>query len=223
MHVTEDDIYHTADIQALFDNNKHKMVLRKISIEEGQEILTQGQAVEDLHFIVSGQISLYRDALQGRRYQLGSFRHNGFLGLMEKFSQQPCFYGVVAAARCDVYVVDGEKFAQLIYNSPDLAASIFRHITLKWYTSVERMTRHILHTIKYCVLDDLVKFYSANPGKLFIVNKNLECERLGTSLRVYNRILKQLQESGAISVSKGHIMLEDLEILKHELILEAEK
>ncbi len=223
MHVTDDDIYHTADMQVLFEENKQGVVLRQISIKPGQEILVQGQSVKELYFVMSGTISLHRNALQGRRYQVGCFRHNGFLGLMEKFSLQPCFYSVIAETECELYVIDGEKFSQLIYNTPDLAASVFRHITTKWYTSVERMTRHILHTIKYCVIDDLLQFYLSNPNQLYSVNKNVECERLGTSLRVYNRILKQLEETGAIEVAKRDIKLVNLDILQNERLCEAEK
>ncbi|UGA56931.1 Crp/Fnr family transcriptional regulator [Vibrio sp. VB16] len=223
MLITEEDIYHTSKILDFVTENQEALSFRRHTIKKGEAIFKQGQAIRDIIFVTDGSISLYRSSVHGRRYQLGTFTHNGFLGLMELFSGNDCFYAVQAESDCDVYMVDGVAFADMICHTPKLAAHTFKHLTSKWYLSIERMTRNILHTMSYCVIDDLLNFANANPKEEYIINKSLECERLGTSLRVYNRILKQLSNIGAISVSRKSIRILDIAKLEAELGKEAEK
>lgn len=223
MLVTNDDIYHTDEIFDYLDKNKEKLNLRSHVVPKGQHIFEQGQTIRDILFIRKGSISLHRNSVHGRRYQVGTFTHNGFLGLMELFSTKPCFYTVIAESDVDAFVVDGPAFADLVIHSPELSAHTFKHLTSKWYLSIERMTRNILHSISYCVIDDLLLFSENNPGQNYIVNKSLESERLGTNLRVYNRILKQLSEHGAIKVERKYIQILNIEALKEQLEKEADR
>lgn len=223
MLTTDIDIYHTSQILDFFTQNQEVLSFRQHKIKQGETIFKQGQDITEIMFVIKGSISLYRSSVQGRRYQLGTFTHNGFLGLMELFSSRSCFYTVQAEQDCDVYIVDGGAFVKIVCNSPELAAHTFKHLTSKWYLSVERMTRNILHSISYNVIDDLLSFARHNPNKEYIINKSLECERLGTSLRVYNRILKRLSDAGAIKVSRKSIVLLDLSKLEAELEKEADK
>ncbi|MEZ8714383.1 Crp/Fnr family transcriptional regulator [Vibrio splendidus] len=223
MLITEDDIYFTSQILDFLSENDKALSFRKHTIRKGEPIFQQGQEITDIIFITEGAISVARSSRYGRRYQVGTFNHNGFLGLMELFSGKPCFYSVKAESDCEGFIMNGAIFAELICQTPILAAHTFKHLTSKWYLSVERMSRNILHSITYCVIDDLLQFHSMNPEKDYIVNKSLECERLGTSLRVYNRILKQLNDSGAISVTRKSIRIINLDKLEATRLKESEK
>ncbi|PSW20160.1 Crp/Fnr family transcriptional regulator [Photobacterium sanctipauli] len=223
MHVTSNDIYHSENILDYLKQQQKDLSLKQVHFNKGQTIFTQGQTVTAIYFILDGTISLNRQTVHGRRYQLGTFKHNGFLGLMELFSERDCFYSVKAEVDCEVYAVDGKRFCQLIYQTPKLAEFIFKHISTKWYLSVERMTRNILHSIKYCIIDDLLTFNHEQPDDTYVINKSLECERLGTTLRVYNRILKQLQDAGAIVVHRRSIEIVDRQVLQAEFEAEIEK
>ncbi|KII76397.1 Crp/Fnr family transcriptional regulator [Vibrio renipiscarius] len=223
MLTIEQDIYHSGDILRYLQDHDSVLSLRKVKISRGEQILRQNETIEDVIFIVEGEIRLSRVSDNGRCYQLGSYLHNGFLGLMELFSQKPGFYSVVAESDCEAYVFKGRSFHQLVCCSPPLAAITFRHLTSKWYLSVERMTRNILHTIKYCVIDDLMKFHQANGPAPYLINKSLECERLGTSLRVYNRILKELSSCRAIQVDRKSIVILDMDVLRDKRNEEAQK
>ena len=223
MLITDKDIYHTSKILDFVTQNQELLSFRQHNIKQGETVFKQGQDVTEIIFVIKGSISLYRSSVHGKRYQLGTFAHNGFLGLMELFSSRSCFYTVQAEQDCNVYTVDGIAFAEMVCNTPELAAHTFKHLTSKWYLSVERMTRNILHSISYSVIDDLLSFARHNPNQEYSVNKSLECERLGTCLRVYNRILKRLSDAGAIEVSRKSIVLLDIGKLEAELEKEADK
>ncbi|MGF1703688.1 Crp/Fnr family transcriptional regulator [Photobacterium makurazakiensis] len=223
MHITSHDIYHSENILDYLKENQSLLSLKSIKIDKGQSIMTQGQHSDTVFFIVKGTISLSRQTSHGRRYQIGTYAHNGFLGLMELFSEKSGFYSVYAETTCDAYLIDGKAFTQQIYQTPKLAEYIFKHITTKWYLSVERMTRSILHSIKYCIIDDLLDFDRNNPDEKYIINKSLECERLGTTVRVYSRILKQLHDAGAIIVERRHIRVINRKILEQEFDVELDK
>jgi len=223
MLITDDDIYHTGGILDYINENKKILNCRSLQISAGQHIYKQGQDIENILFITQGLISLHRSSVHGRRYQLGTFAHNGSLGLMELFSAQPCFYTVIAESDINAYIVNASAFSTLVYNTPELAACTFKHLTSKWYLSVERMTRNILHSIKFCVIDDLLQFAKSNPEQEYKINKSLECERLGTTIRVYNRILKRLSGIGAITVNRRHIEIIDTQKLQQELTQEEQR
>jgi len=221
MLITEGDIYHTERIFDYLNKNKDKIKFRTHKINKEEHIFEQGQNINNIIFVLNGTISLHRSSPQGRRYQVGTFNHTGFIGLMEVFSDKTCFYSVIAESDCEVLIIGAKSFVNLVCQTPDLAAITFKHLTTKWYLSTERMTRNILHSLSYCVIDDLLQFAQNNPGKAFIVNKSLECERLGTSLRVYNRILKQLNDIEAIAISREGIQILNVNLLINELNKEA--
>ncbi|MBC7002845.1 Crp/Fnr family transcriptional regulator [Photobacterium sp. BZF1] len=223
MLITSEDIYDTNRLIEYISTHHGELLARKTTITEGQTLLNQGQQVDQLIFILSGEISLSRQTIHGRRFQLGTYSHNGFLGLMELFSEKPCFYTVTANTECSGLLFDAKQFTQLIYQTPELAKFVFKHITSKWYLSVEKMTRNMLHTIKYCVIDELLAFDQQQRGEKLIVNKSLESERLGTSIRVYNRIIKQLQVEGAIEVGRNYIQVINRDLLKRILESEVDK
>lgn len=223
MLVTQQDIYHSDELLQLLQSNEGKLNLRSTVLQSEKTILHQGEEIEDILFICQGEVSLYRTSEGGRRYQLGCYKHNGFLGLMELFSGKTCFYSVVLESEAQAYIVNGRAFQQLVCETPELAASTFKHLTSKWYLSIERMTRNILHSITYCVVDDLLEHEAQSSGQPYTANKNLECERLGTSLRVYNRILKQLSERGAIRVHRSYLVVLSVSILEQIRLEEVEK
>ncbi len=223
MLITDTDIYHSEALLQLLERNEQRLNLRKTALKKGQAVMRQGDQIEDILFISQGIVSLYRTSEGGRRYQLGSYKHNGFLGLMELFSQKNCFYSVELESSCQAYIVNGTSFQQLVCCDPELASHTFKHLTSKWYLSVERMTRNILHSITYCVVDDLLNHAQQSPEQPYTANKNLECERLGTSIRVYNRILKRLSEQGAIVVYRKHVEIIDTNILQKVKAEEVEK
>ncbi|MGR5062862.1 Crp/Fnr family transcriptional regulator [Photobacterium sp. DNB22_13_2] len=223
MLVTSEDIYDTKTLIRYLNQHQDKITVKPARFEKDQILLSQGQQVDQLLFILEGEISLNRQTVHGRRFQLGTYKHNGFIGLMELFSEKPCFYTVCANSECTGYLFDTKQFTQLIYQTPELAKFVFKHITSKWYLSVEKMTRNILHTIKYCVIEELLSFDEQNPGEKLYINKTLESERLGTSIRVYNRIIKQLQVEGAIEVGRNFILVCNRELLKEVLDKEIDK
>lgn len=223
MLTIDSDIYHSDQLLAALKNNAQQLKFRQINLSKTQTIMNQGDSSDEVLFIIEGTISLFRTSHSGRRYQLGSFKHNGFLGLMELFSGKSCFYSVVAESDCQAYVLDGKAFHHWVCHDPKLAANTFKHLTSKWYLSVERMTRNILHSITYCVADDLHSFAAQSPNQAYVINKSLECERLGTSLRVYNRILQQLEQRGAIKVQRKQIDILCPQTLKQVMSEEAEK
>ncbi|WP_194435756.1 Crp/Fnr family transcriptional regulator [Vibrio fluminensis] len=223
MLTIDSDIYHSDQILALLQSNAHSLKFRQTRLSKAQKVMNQGDEIGEVLFIIQGTISLSRTSESGHRYQLGSFKHNGFLGLMELFSGKPCFYSVIADSDCQAYILDGKAFHNLVCHTPELAAHTFKHLTSKWYLSVERMTRNILHSITYCVADDLLNYANQTPNQAYVINKSLECERLGTSLRVYNRILKQLELRSAIKVHRKQIEILDTDALKQVLSEEADK
>ncbi|MCQ1058850.1 Crp/Fnr family transcriptional regulator [Photobacterium sp. DNB23_23_1] len=223
MLVTSEDIYDTKTLINYLNQHQDKITVKPARFEKGQILLSQGQQVEQLLFILEGEISLNRQTVHGRRFQLGTYKHNGFIGLMELFSEKPCFYTVYANTECTGYHLDTKQFTQLIYQTPELAKFVFKHITSKWYLSVEKMTRNILHTIKYCVIDELLSFDEQNPGEKLYINKTLESERIGTSIRVYNRVIKQLQVEDAIDVGRNFIRVRNRSLLTEILEREIDK
>ena len=223
MLVTSEDIYDTQSLIDYLKRHQESLLLKPAHFKKNHTLLTQGQHVEQVLFILEGEISLHRQTVHGRRFQLGTYKHNGFLGLMELFSEKPCFYTVCANSECTGYLFDSKQLTQLIYQTPELAKFVFKHITSKWYLSVEKMTRNILHTIKYCVIDELLSFDTQQPGEKLSINKTLESERLGTSIRVYNRIIKQLQVEGAIEVGRNYIQVSDRALLQQILEKEIDK
>lgn len=209
--------FHTDDfytvLQTLFESNQ----LQPSEFPKNTLLAEQGKIAEFCYLITQGDISINTTVNSGRRYQQGYFKNHGLIGAMEISGNIPSLCNVIAETDLVAYRIPYETLLSLVCNNPQAAQLLISHITKKWYSSAGKMIRNILHPIKYNIIFDIIDQYQATGSTEFKINKSKEAERQGTSLRVYNRILNELQNKQIIDYQRSSVIIVDVEKLKAEL------
>ena len=215
---TKGDLYCTFELLEALQSSYIQLEAKEVSIPPGEDIFKQGDSVSnEVYFIIEGTIALYHQKDNGRRFSIGKYENIGFIGLLELFSDKPCFFTVTSETKVRAKVFSANSFKHKIFSSPELSELVLSHITKKWYSALERMTNSIIHPIKYNIVHDLLELEKNNLRDIIIVDKNAESERLGTTLRVYNRVIKELKEKGLISCTGSKLKILNVEGMIQEL------
>ena len=112
-----------------------RMVLRT-----GRELFQEGQSADCAYIVVSGSITLFHYGKQGR-INLRSISTGSVLGEMALIAQTSRLTGAVADTETEVIRLSRAIFHRILEEYPELAASLYHHISNNLNEMVEQIDR----------------------------------------------------------------------------------
>ncbi|MCR9875840.1 Crp/Fnr family transcriptional regulator [Vibrio parahaemolyticus] len=184
--------------------------------DENEQLLTQGEHVENLYLVDSGRISMGVTARNGKTFLLGTFEcEQQVFGEMEFFTGYRCQMDIVPVEPVEVAIIDAQKLQKCLLEQPRLSLYFASAIAIDYQDTVEILSRRLLYPITYNVAYDIYHQY-LNDLPVDGFQKNyLEAERFATSDRVYRRAVKELENKGFIAKEKKGLRILDLEGLRN--------
>ncbi|EHR6471976.1 Crp/Fnr family transcriptional regulator [Vibrio parahaemolyticus] len=184
--------------------------------DENEQLLTQGEHVENLYLVDSGRISMGVTARNGKTFLLGTLEcEQQVFGEMEFFTGYRCQMDIVPVEPVEVAIIDAQKLQKCLLEQPRLSLYFASAIAIDYQDTVEILSRRLLYPITYNVAYDIYHQY-LNDLPVDGFQKNyLEAERFATSDRVYRRAVKELENKGFIAKEKKGLRILDLEGLRN--------
>lgn len=112
-----------------------RMVLRT-----GRELFHEGQSADCAYIVVSGSITLFHEGKQGR-VNLRSISTGTVLGEMALIAQTSRLTGAVADTETEVIRLSRSIFHRILEEYPELAASLYLHISNNLNEMVEQIDK----------------------------------------------------------------------------------
>ncbi|MBX8813737.1 cyclic nucleotide-binding domain-containing protein [Ochrobactrum sp. MR34] len=112
-----------------------RMVLRT-----GRELFHEGQSADCAYIVVSGSITLFHEGKQGR-VNLRSISSGSVLGEMALIAQTSRLTGAVADTETEVIRLSRSIFHRILEEYPELAASLYLHISNNLNEMVEQIDK----------------------------------------------------------------------------------
>ncbi|MBX8825573.1 cyclic nucleotide-binding domain-containing protein [Ochrobactrum sp. SFR4] len=112
-----------------------RMVLRT-----GRELFHEGQSADCAYIVVSGSITLFHEGKQGR-VNLRSISTGTVLGEMALIAQSSRLTGAVADTETEVIRLSRSIFHRILEEYPELAASLYLHISNNLNEMVEQIDK----------------------------------------------------------------------------------
>ncbi|KAB0540923.1 cyclic nucleotide-binding domain-containing protein [Pseudochrobactrum algeriensis] len=112
-----------------------RMVLRT-----GRELFHEGQSADCAYIVVSGSITLFHEGKQGR-VNLRSISTGSVLGEMALIAQTSRLTGAVADTETEVIRLSRSIFHRILEEYPELAASLYLHISNNLNEMVEQIDK----------------------------------------------------------------------------------
>ena len=195
-----------------------KLVFEKTA-ERGGMVLLEGESAENLYFVVSGAVRVFKTSAEGREQTLDIVRPR------ESFNDVPIFDGGPnpASARAMgpviLYGIKKQDMEVTVRDHPQIALNVVKVLA--------RRVRHLLSLVEDLsfrhVISRVARILFQHIGSDMGPGPRLTQQEMaalaGTAREVVGRSLKTLEEKGAIRVDRHRIIITDKELLRR--IMEA--
>jgi len=208
------------EINKVIDISQHRQ------FDKGAHVFLQGDSLENVYFIHSGKIKIYKNDINGREQIVSiikkgdMFPHVGFF----RKGNYPAFSYVIEDAL--LVVISIEHFEKLLLAHPEVSIKLFRVLGEKIIGLQDSLEAQILNNTYEQIIKLLLRL-SETDGKTIhgkraltsnFTNKDL-ANMIGTTRETVSRTITKLKRKGILeSDSSGHLCF-DHEELEDELSL----
>ena len=191
-----------------------KLVFER-KVERGDTVVFEGEPPEDLYFVGSGVMKMFRTSVDGKEQVLKIVRPGESFNDVSIFDGSPNLASVQAMGPATVYGISKPDFHTLLQNQPQL--------TLNVVNVLAAQLRHLVLLVDELsfkpVIGRLAKIlleYAGNgagPGQR--LTQQDMAAIAGTGREVIGRSLKALETDGVIRMDRHRIVITDREALEN--------
>ena len=187
-------------------------LIHERSFERGEHLLDQGDAIPGLFLLRSGLARVHTTADNGQELLFGFVGEGEVLGEVEVFSGAPVWCTVQATRRTTAWFLPLISLQQLLEQDPRLGLALARTMAQRYHRDFQRNSSRITHRLAYSVLRICLSLME-RPGQPRLRKRDL-ADYLATSERHLNRVLKELEERGALETGPGEIRAVHVEVAR---------
>lgn len=197
-------------------------VLRKFKIRNykaNQFVLTQGGIYSNMYIVLEGELDIYVESEQGKKYYLNTYRKGNYIGELEMYGRQPYISSVEAKTDIRLLEIESEEFIKWLRIDQNVNQYFLKTLCESTYALCSNMGNNTLYTLKQRICqylaDSIQNKQQPNGSRIYVRTENLG-ERMAVTQRSVNRILKQLKDDGMIEIAKTYVVVKDYKRLLAE-------
>lgn len=188
---------------------------------EGQTVFTKGDPGDCLYAILKGQIAVSTSSVDGKTMLLNILNPGDVLGEIALLDGKERTAGAAALRPSELFRIDRPEFISFLENHPKLCIQMMAVLCerLRWVS--ENIEDAVFHDVPRRLARRillLVDTYGQRNAAGIRVNQAVSQESLaamlGVTREMVNKSLRALRNSGAITYTKGFIVVTDLHLLK---------
>jgi CRP/FNR family transcriptional regulator len=190
-----------------------KLVFEK-TVGRGEMVLLEGEPAENLYFVASGAVKVFKTSAEGKEQILSIVRPG------ESFNDVPIFDGgpnpasVRAMGPVILYGIKKQDMKAILRDHPQIALNVIKVLA--------RRVRHLVSLVEDLsfkhVISRVAKILFEHVGGEMGHGPRLTQQEMaamaGTAREVVGRSLKALEEEGAIKLDRQRIIITDKEALQ---------
>ncbi|WLR57380.1 cyclic nucleotide-binding domain-containing protein [Mesobacillus subterraneus] len=205
-------------IEGLF-NEEIRPYLTLYEFEIGEQICSQGEAVENLYILVKGKVKIFTTSEEGKTLILSFKTPLEVIGDIEYVQEIDTINTVEAVSPVVMIGVRQTVLKRFLKDHSPFLQFLLTIITRKFYIKSQFMRHNILYPVETRLASYLVSVaYDENEalvnGKVSTSNLTDIANLIGTSYRHLNRIIKEFSLNGLVERDNGAILIKDLDGLK---------
>lgn len=207
-------LLNTFEFLSQLDERKLEKLIENIhvrSFEGGTIILQEGNACENMVFILKGSIRVYKLSPEGREITLYHIGKGETCIILNSCIIENSNYPAIAEVEEDAQlaIISSIYFNELIFSAPSYQKYIF-HIVSKRLTEVltivdEVVFKHMDTRIAAFLYEKTLK----DGNKLEITHEKISLE-IGSAREVVSRILKDFEKQNILTLSRGIINITNM-------------
>ena len=182
-----------------------KKHLKPIKVAKNNILFFQGDVCENILFLTDGKVRLYIQSDEGDEitlYQLNA-GEQCIVNTASTISQTEAIGSAITLTDVEGYLLDVKSVKELAHSSDAYQSYLFSVYTLRMGDLAK-----LINDIKFKKLDERVlAWLKAQNQKSIQTTHETIANELGSSRVVISRILKELEKSGKITLTRGTIKL----------------
>ena len=184
--------------------------------DTGEFCLGQGEVHDTFYIIVEGDVDIFVESEQGKKYYLTTYGKGRFIGELELFERNPYMSRVEGRGPVATLEIDREQYIKWLEKDHNFNQYVLRLLCKVTYTTMHKMGENTLYTLKQRICQFLIENTREKGKRLVVLNAELLSERMGVTTRSVNRVLKELKDKGILETNKSEVIIKDFEQLLKE-------
>lgn len=194
-------------------------------VSKGDFLFQEGMVANDLFIIESGIIQISKVTPDGKELCLRICQKGDLFGELSIFSDQSQYMlNAKALIDCEVAIISKDTLECELTQNPKLSMELMKWMSDQYRRTHTKIRDLILHGKKgalYSTLIRLTNSYGIKKENGIFIDLSLTNQQLanfcGTARESVNRMLSELKRDNIISMTKGKIIVHDVEYLKNEI------
>jgi len=179
-----------------------------------ESIFEEGKLPRYLYFVKSGKIKTVKTNEYGKELIVQIFQTGDFLGYAPLISGEKYGFGAVAMEASEVSLIPKEDFLKLLFANRDVSSRLIKILANNIAEKEEKLLNLAYSSVRKRVANALVALHQDQPDNkgISILRDDL-ARMVGTAKESVIRMLTEFKEDGLIEISKGSIVIKQLEKL----------
>ena len=168
--------------------------LQKVTFQKNDYICTQGKAITELTYILSGKVKIVRSLFNGKEHILETLNQPQILGDVELMTNQPAGSSVIALEDIQAVQLPLNNKEELL-KDPVFLYQIGRNLAMALHKQGITASTNASYSVKERLATHILNSEEEN---IFQLSPSILAYRFGTSYRHVQRVIKQFIDQGII-------------------------
>ena len=169
-------------------------LLQEVTFQKNDYICTQGQAITELTYILSGKVKIVRSLFNGKEHILETLNQPQILGDVELMTNQPAGSSVIALEEVQAVQLPLNNKEELL-KDPVFLYQIGRNLAMALHKQGITASTNASYSVKERLATHILNSEEEN---IFQLSPSILASRFGTSYRHVQRVIKQFIDQGII-------------------------
>ncbi|MDH4269262.1 MAG: Crp/Fnr family transcriptional regulator [Dehalococcoidia bacterium] len=182
--------------------------------ERAEMILLEGESADNLYFVASGVVKVFKTSTEGREQILNIVRPDESFNDVSIFDGGPNPAGARAMGPVLLYGIKKNDMEVILRNHPQIALNVIKVLAKRvrhLVSLVEDLSfKHVINRVARILFEHIGGEMSRGPR----LTQQEMAAMAGTAREVVGRSLKALEEEGAIKLDRHRIIIRDKEALR---------
>ena len=182
--------------------------------ERAEMILLEGESADNLYFVASGVVKVFKTSTEGREQILNIVRPDESFNDVSIFDGGPNPAGARAMGPVLLYGIKKNDMEVILRNHPQIALNVIKVLARRvrhLVSLVEELSfKHVISRVARILFEHIGGEMNRGPR----LTQQEMAAMAGTAREVVGRSLKALEEEGAIKLDRHRIIIRDKEALR---------
>lgn len=189
---------------------------RRTRVNTGQYVFSMSHTHVDVYFLIEGSVRVCAFSEAGKQVQFEDLVAGQMFGEMAAIDGEQRSGDCIALENCDLAVISGRDFMQILHDHPDVAARVMKRLVSMVRNHMSRVYEFSTSTVRQRVRYELLRMasiHASDERDIVVPQAPTHADiaaRISTHREAVTRELKILEANGLISWRRGQHVIHDV-------------